>query len=348
MAVVQMAKSSEYWRRRFEMLEDAQNKKALGYYAEVEEAYIQAMNELEKDIARWHQRFAENNEISLAKAKKLLNSNELKELKWSVEEYIKYGKENELNQQWMKQLENASARVHISRLESLKLQLQHHVEKLYGKQLEGFEKLMKEVYQEQYYHTVFEIQTAFEVGFTFQALNEDLLTKAVSKPWTADNLTFSQKIWRDRSLLIDTLHKEMVQSFVRGEGPQRLISVIQKKMDTSQSNAARLVQTEQAFFSASAQREAFKELDVEQYEIVATLDLKTSSICRSMDGKVFNMSDYQPGVTANPFHPRCRTTTAPYFADDTDSSRFSRINGEVEYVSANMNYDEWKERYVSN
>src|SRR6185312_8870527 len=99
----------------------------------------------------------------------------------------------------------------------------------------------------------------------------------------------------------------MTQAFARGEGPQRLISVIQKKMNTSRSNAARLVQTEQAFFSAVSQRDVFKELDVERYEIVATLDSKTSDICQSLDGEVFKMSDYEPGVTANPFHPRCRT-----------------------------------------
>ncbi|WP_205417187.1 hypothetical protein, partial [Klebsiella pneumoniae] len=85
---------------------------------------------------------------------------------------------------------------HISRLESLQLQLQQHAEKLYGGQIEGFERLMKEAYQTQYYHTAFEVQKAFEIGFTLQSLDENLLTKVISKPWTADSQTFSQKIWR--------------------------------------------------------------------------------------------------------------------------------------------------------
>lgn len=38
-----------------------------------------------------------NNEISLAEAHRLLNSNELEELKWDVQQYIKYGKENAIN-----------------------------------------------------------------------------------------------------------------------------------------------------------------------------------------------------------------------------------------------------------
>lgn len=341
-----MAKSREYWRRRFEMLEQAQHEKSENYYRDLERAYIRTMQEIEKDIAKWYQRFADNNEISLDEAKQLLKSDELREFRWTVEEYIEYGKKNAVNQNWMKQLENASSRVHISRLESLQLQLQQHVEKLYGEQIEGFERLMKDAYQTQYYHTAFEVQKAFEIGFTLQALDETKLTKIISKPWTADGQTFSQKIWRDRNLLLDTLHTELIQSMARGEAPDRMISTIARKMNTSRSNAARLVLTESAFFSASAQKDAFGELDVERYEIIATLDHKTSSICRSMDGKVFKMADFEPGITANPFHPRCRSTTAPWFEDDY-SERIARdLDGETYYVPSNMKYEEWYQTQV--
>lgn len=341
-----MVKSREYWRRRFEMLEQSQHEKSEAYYKDLEKAYIQTMSEIEKDIARWYQRFAKNNEVSLDEAKQLLKSDELREFRWTVEEYIEYGKKNTINQKWMKQLENASSRVHISRLESLQLQLQQHVEKLYGGQIKGFEQLMKEAYQSQYYHTVFEIQKAFEVGFTLQALDENLLTKVISKPWTADGQTFSQKIWRDRNLLLDTLHTELIQSMARGEAPDRMISSIARKMNTSRSNVARLVLTESAFFSASAQKDAFGELDVEKYEIIATLDSRTSSICQSMDGKVFKLADFVPGVTANPFHPRCRTTTAPWFEDDY-SQRIARgKDGKVYYIDSKIKYPEWEARFV--
>lgn len=343
-----MTESKEYWRERFELLEEAQNQTASEYYSDVADAYIEAFKRIEKDIATWYQRFAVNNEISLSEAKRLLKTDELREFKWTVEDYIEHGKRNSVHQMWIKQLENASARVHISRLESLQIQLQHHVETLYSGQIEGFERVMKEIYENQYYQTAFEIQKAFEVGFTLSALDEEVLTKVISKPWTADGMTFSSRIWRDRTMLVDTLHTELTQAFARGEGPQRIIDVIQQKMNTSRSNAARLVQTEQAFFSASAQKEAFKELDVDLYEVVATLDSKTSEICQSMDGKVFKMSDYEPGVTANPFHPRCRTTTAPYFDDDDDyGERIARNrDGEVYYVPSNITYKEWKKKYV--
>ncbi|HBH0589663.1 TPA: phage head morphogenesis protein, partial [Clostridioides difficile] len=124
-------KHKDYWRKRFEQLEEAQNNKSVKYYLELEKQYKLAMNSIEKDMLAWYNRFAKNEGISLLEAKKLLNTRELEEFKWSVEEYIKYGKENAINQKWMKELENASARVHITRLEALKLQIQQQVEVLY-------------------------------------------------------------------------------------------------------------------------------------------------------------------------------------------------------------------------
>lgn len=69
--------------------------------------------------------------------------------------------------------------------------------------------------------------------------------------------------------------------------------------------------TEQAYFHSVAQEEAFRELGVEEYEILATLDSHTSAICRSLDGKVFPMKEYAPvqlhrrfilGAEPLPFH----------------------------------------------
>ncbi|HAT4874806.1 TPA: phage head morphogenesis protein, partial [Clostridioides difficile] len=139
-------KHKDYWRKRFEQLEEAQNNKSVKYYLELEKQYKLAMNSIEKDVLAWYNRFAKNEGISLLEAKKLLNTRELEEFKWSVEEYIKYGKENAINQKWMKELENASARVHITRLEALKLQIQQQVEVLYGNELDGIDKLMRDIY----------------------------------------------------------------------------------------------------------------------------------------------------------------------------------------------------------
>ncbi|MCT6924081.1 minor capsid protein [Metasolibacillus sp.] len=343
-----MVKSREYWRKRFEVLEDAQHSRSLFYYDDLVKAYIYTMDDLEKDILKWYSRFSKNNEITLDEAKILLKSDELKEFHWTVKEYIEYGKKNAINQKWMKELENASSRVHISRLESLRIQMQQHIEKLYDGQIEGFERFIKEQYQSQYYHTAYEVQKGFNIGFTMQVLNDTLLDKVISKPWTADGMTFSRRLWRDKNILIDTLHKELVRTLATGKHPEEIVKVLHQKLGSTNTKAQvrRLVMTESAFFSASAQKDAFKELDVERYEIIATLDSKTSDICQSMDGKVFKLADFEPGVTANPFHPHCRSTTAPWFDDDY-SERIARDkDGKMYYIPSNIKYPQWKERFV--
>ena len=121
-------KNSEYWKKRFELLEQSQNQQGLQCYADIEKQYRQAQKQIEGQIAAWYQRFAKNNGITLADARKMLTSKELEELKWDINQYIQYGEENAINGTWVKQLENASARYHISRLEALKLQTQQSIE----------------------------------------------------------------------------------------------------------------------------------------------------------------------------------------------------------------------------
>lgn len=108
--------------------------------------------------------------------------------------------------------------------------------------------------------------------------------------------------------------------------------------------------TESAAISSMAQKDCLNMLDVERYEILATLDSRTSEICRSLDGKVFAMKDYEVGVTAPPFHPYCRTTTVPYFDDEftVGEERVARDEGtgKTYYVPGDMTYKEWKKIYV--
>lgn len=98
--------------------------------------------------------------------------------------------------------------------------------------------------------------------------------------------------------------------------------------------------TESAFFSSEAQKDCFKELDVKEYEIVATLDSHTSKICRMMDGRHFPMSEFKAGVTAPPFHVWCRSYICPYFDDEFYGGKRAAWgeDGKTYYVDSKMTY----------
>lgn len=341
--------NGEYWQKRFELLEQAAHQQGVQCYADIEKQYRQAQKQLEGQIAAWYQRFASNNGVTLAEAKRMLNAKELAELKWDVNQYIQYGQENAINGTWVKQLENASARFHISRLEALKLQTQQSIEVMFGNQLDSIDSTMRNVYKSGYYHTAYEIQKGVGVGWDFSALDDKQISKVINKPWAVDGKNFSERIWGNRQKLVNELNNTLTQNIILGKDPQKAIDEIVRKMNTSKTNAGRLVMTEEAFFSSAAQKDCFDELDVEQFEIVATLDSHTSDICRGMDGKHFPMSEWKVGVTAPPFHVHCRSTTVPYFDDEFDAvgERAARgADGKTYYVPADMTYEQWSKKFV--
>jgi SPP1 gp7 family putative phage head morphogenesis protein len=117
-------------------------------------------------------------------------------------------------------------------------------------------------------------------------------------------------------------------------------------MRTCKNNAARLIMTESAGISSMAHKAAYEELDVEWFRVLATLDKKTSAICRDMDGEIIRMTDYKTGVTAPPFHPWCRSTTVPHFDDNFGERAARGEDGKTHYVLNDMKYPEWKEKFA--
>lgn len=343
-------KNSDYWKLRFEQLEAAQNGQGAAAVAEIERQYKEAQKQIEGQIARWYQRFADNNGISLAEARQYLKGAALKEFKWDVQDYIKYGQDNALMGGWMKELENASAKYHISKLEALKIQTQQSLEVMFSKQLGTVTGAMGDLFESGYYHTAYELQKGFNIGWDIAGLDQSQIEKVLAKPWAVDGKNFSERIWGNKQKLISEVHGELTQNIMLGADPQKAIDSLAKKMKTSRYNAGRLIMTEEAYFSSAAQKDCFNDLDVEQYEIVATLDSHTSDICRSLDGKHFPMKDFQAGVTAPPFHVYCRSTTVPYFDEDFgdigERAARDEETGKTYYIPDDMNYEDWKQTFV--
>ena len=293
-------------------------------------------------------RLAENNQVSLEEAKKLLDKNELKEFKWTLDEYIQYGQENAIDQRWLRELENASAKFHISKLNAELLEIRAEYEKAFAKENEVVEDTIKESYTDRYDHMAFEIQKGYGVGFKVAGVDSEQLDKVIKKPWASDGKNFSDRIWTKKEQMVDTLHGELIRSMLTGGNTKDAIKIMQRYVSKDVKNAkyaaARLIRTESSYFASEGQKECFKDLDVEKYEIVATLDNRTSDICQGMDGQVFDMKDFETGVTAPPFHVNCRSTTAPYFDDEfAKGERAARDNaGTTYYVPSDMTFKEWK------
>lgn len=342
-------KSSEYWQRRFDELEAAQLRKAERYNArEVDRQFQMALAKIEKELSYWYQRLGENNSISANEARKLLAADELREFHWNVEEYIQRGKESNYSDKWKKMLENASAKMHISRLDAMKLQIQQQIEVLYGNQVDGLDELMHNMYTEGFNRSAYTLDTGMGVHYNLATTDPRRIDAIINRPWADDGKTFSERLWRDKDKLVNALQQEMTQAVTRGDKLGDAVKNISKRMGAAKSSAARLVMTESAFISGRAQRDCFKDLGVDKYEYVATLDRKTSETCRALDGKVFDIDDCKPGTNAPPMHCWCRSCIVPYFDDMEMLGKRAARDPETWktiLVPEDMTYREWEKKY---
>ena len=346
----QLRKNRDYWAERFAILEDASNNRAVDYYHDVARQYDTAIKNIQKELDKWFLRYATNNEISITDARKILTGPELKDFRMTLDEYISKGKTLNCSKEWSKQLEKASTLYHVERLQALQVQMQQQIELAYGYELDTFDKFIANQYKANYYYSAFEISKGLGVGVDLMKLDEKKIAKLISKPWTADARTFSDRIWADKKMLLSEVDKVLTQGIISGQGYNKIAKNLTAALNTQYYKAKRIVVTESAFFSSDAQGSCFDDLGVGEYEIVATLDFKTSEICQFMDGKVFDQKDFRPGVTASPFHPLCRTHQVPRFSDDfgIPESRVARDpkTGKTVTVPADMKFTEWEKKFV--
>jgi SPP1 gp7 family putative phage head morphogenesis protein len=341
-------RNADYWRGRFSILEDSAHQEAQRTIQDMEELYLDAQRSVQKEIESWYARFAVNNQISLTDARKWLTAGQLEEFHWSVEQYIKIGEQAGLDAAWLKKLENASTRFHISRLEAVQTGIQQQLELLYGNQVDSLDALLKKVVGNGYTHTAFEVQKGVGLGWDITGLDQKKLETLLSKPWTTDGRTFRDRCWLNKNDLVGSVSKSLTQGLLRGDSPAKITAAIQKQFGVHRYKAGRLVNTETTYFNAVATKECYKDLDVEMVEIIETLDSHTCSICGGLDGKVIPISQYEPGVTVPPFHPNCRGTTAPAIDPKYAGERAARnADGDVYYVPANMKYADWVQTFVN-
>ena len=339
--------NAEYWRQRVETTKDVSMQKADKFIADMEREYKVASRNIELEVTDFLSRFAENEQMTLSNARKRLNAHELKEFRMELEEYIRKGEENGISADWTKQLESASLLHRIDRLQALKMQIDNQIEALAAYKEQGLNKTLGEIFEENYYRNIFDVQQMMGEGTAFAILDGRRIMQAISKPWRYDGKTFSDSIWENKEKLKYSLERTLTQGIIRGSAPRKIAEAIAKETGRELYAAKRLVLTESAKMAEKASEEGYKELGVKEIEIVVALDERTCEVCGEMDGKHFPL-DKAEGLTP-PFHPNCRCTTVPYFNDEFTQGEERAAKGEdgkTYYVPADMTYKEWREKYV--
>ena len=63
--------------------------------------------------------------------------------------------------------------------------------------------MANKVFKDNYYHTIFEVQKGFNVGFNVGEIDERRIKNIIYKPWTNDGENFSERIWKNKNKLMN-------------------------------------------------------------------------------------------------------------------------------------------------
>lgn len=286
--------------------------------------------------------------LNEAEARQLLN---MLNDETSIDELIMKLKSNlttEERKELLAMLEAPAYRSRLNRLQNLQKEIDAMMREIYKQEKEISTNNYINVAKESYYKTMFDIQQRTGYGFSFSSINSDDFNRLINSKWSGAN--FSERIWSNTNELAKTLKEELIISLITGRKELDVAKIIENQFNVGNYHARRIVRTESCFIAGEMQAKAYKESGIEKYRFVATLDLKTSKICRELEGKVFELSKREVGKNYQPMHPHCRSTTISII-DDRVLSNMERIardpeTGKTYKVPANMTYKEWHEKYV--
>ena len=305
---------NEYWKKRNSELLKIHAQRADSIESELKKEYEKSINGIKIEIESFYQRYADENGITMAEARKQLSREELKGFKLSLEEFREKALDN-ADGKWTTMLDNEYMRSRVSRLEALKYQMRGEVELLKQKQEDKFSSSLKKAYSDTYYTTNKHIADSVDYAVNFAKFDRDTVKNAIYEKWL-DGSNFSDRIWNDKQKLLRELNTNLVQGITRGDSPDKMIKNISSRMNVSKSRAAALYQTEYTHIMVDARLRSIMDAGCDEYEIDENMDSDICDECASMHGQHFKLSEYQQGITAPPFHTRCRGTITAYFADD--------------------------------
>lgn len=338
-----MNSSETYWKRRAEEREAEWMKKSKAEIEkEIKNLYIRALLNIKKDINDLYERFADENGLSMADAKKLITGNEYTVWRMDIEDYVK---KSELDNKLLKELNTLAMKSRVSRLDKLYGEIILELTKMADNYDSSLTDYLKTALTDNYYHTTFDICKGLNILLPVSALNKETVEDIIRTPWSGKQ--FSKRIWNNTDTLAKTLKQEISNSMIRGVNAREMAQTISKKMDSSYKQAMTLVRSELNYVNNQSALKSIKDAGGEKYRFIATLDSRTSMICRQLDGTVYETPKGVPGTNMPPMHPRCRSTIAiTNLTSSTARKRISRVNGEIKYVPADMKYTDWEKIYV--
>ena len=272
---------------------------------ELAKVYRSSAEDIQRQIDSEIMRFADKENVSMAKAKKIISKTDVE---WYQDRAKRYSEQNNFSPKANKEMRRFNVTMRTSRLELLQARINLDTVMLAWEEEQLTAKYITEEIIKEH------IRQAGILGMTVPSRSQlETLAKSVLLS-DVSGATFSDRIWANQNELRNNINQTIERALIRGEHPRKSAASIKRLVrdDYGKANRAadRILVTESARGQIIAQRESYKEAKIDEYIYLA--ENSACDICSELDEKVFKVKDMVIGENAPFMHPWCKCSTAGY------------------------------------
>ena len=341
-------KNNAYWTRRANLRMEKYHKNSDSTIQKISAAYDKAIKDINEDINKIFYKYQIDSGLSTTEVRELLNSKIPKKELDSIRSRIHSIQDEELKRYMMAQLNAGAYKARITRLEALKESIYINSKIAADVEINQSTKLYTDNIKRAYYSNAFDIQKGLGVGFNIVEMPTETIQEILKNNWSGKH--YSKRVWHNTDVLAKQLEEVITSGLMSGKSSRRMAQELQHLTDYGKFACERLIRTETTYITNAAEMESYKECGIVRYIFIATLDLRTSSVCREHDREVYEVEKAEVGVNLPPLHPHCRSTTRAYLGESTlnDIKRRARDpeTGKTYLVPGDMKYQDWYDKFV--
>lgn len=304
--------NSNYWEKRAleNKLSAIENEE--DYLRRISSIYDHANKQIDEKLARVYARYAKENNLTLEEAYKQLPKKMETEYKKDVMDYVNKAKDPSYKQYLL----NQSIMHKHSVLDQLRTEMRDVIYDIDVEETGG--KFLEKIFTDSNYRAQYSNNEE-----AFAKVDKQKIQNLLNENWSGGG-NFSELIWKDREKLVKALDDIVMKGLATGDNYDKMSDKLAKRMDTSKSNAKRLIMTESARMENEGLLSYYQRIGAKQLIFVATLDMKTSEICRAMDGTIIDIENAKIGLNVPPLHPYCRSVISPHYEGNEPGDRVYR------------------------
>lgn len=258
------------------------------------QAYEQTTKNINKEISNIFKNFAKDTGLDKKALTQLLNKRESEQYYKNLLQVINNNITDEKIKKKLLVKYNAPAYSYrISGYQALQNNIDVELKKLADIEKNITKIRYIDTIKEAYYHNIYDIQKGTGLSFSFAQIDNRTINLMLNENWT-NGANFSKRIWNNNEKLGNYLRTNLTADTMSGKSIQKISRELADYMNVGIYNATRLVRTEVNHFANEAEMLSYKELDIEKYRFIATLDQVTCKHCAKLDNQVFNVKDRKP------------------------------------------------------